>query len=98
MAPAILAQVDPLQSCHWYANEPGSSSHAPFEVLSVWPSTAVPLTDGASAFVGGSSGGTGGSGVVGVVPVVPVAVPVVPVPPLPAPPVLATVAVGEPMT
>ena len=54
----------------------------PSEVLSVWPSAALPLTDGASAFTGGSSVGSV----------------VVVVAPEPDPPVLATMALGVPRT
>jgi malate dehydrogenase (oxaloacetate-decarboxylating) len=41
-----------LHCCHCRENEDGVGDQLPFETVSVWPTTAEPLTDGRTEFVG----------------------------------------------
>src|SRR5438105_2672778 len=62
----MFAQLPPLplQSCHRYAYEVGSSIQVPVDVVNVLPATGLPVIVGAPMFTGGSVG-TGSAGGVG---------------------------------
>jgi hypothetical protein len=60
VAPATSEQPEPVESqrCHWYAYAIGAEPvHVPGDAVSVCPSCAVPVIDGAVEFAGGAGGG-----------------------------------------